>query len=832
MTNIINSQRLLSGSATHRSSGMIWKRTAGLLALLVCLSLFASAQTDDAKEPEGKSMGGYNVRQSIEFGGRFTSGFGGNLSMYDSLVNLQSGPRLLDQSLSMRSENHEGIFFDTLTESMTGFGGDPNQIGHIRMSKAKLYDFAAQYRHDQYYSDYNLLGNEVAVPGNPLAVPNPNPFNVNVFNQSPHRMDTRRNLMDFDLKLLPQSWMSFRVGYSHGRDQGPAYLTQHSPADVYYLENVSTRSDRYRVGVDVKPFARTQFSYDFFYEHDRTDTSALNDVNTAYVFAPGISIDPGFTFDPNAGVPSCTFSAGNAISGPSCSGTISYNRTQPVKTDLPTHQLSFFSNYFRRVDLSGSATYTSGTTTLPVYSELYSRVVNTTPKNSPTTTTYSQNGIFGNASNRQLTGNVDFKATTHLNDAWSLDEKFRWVDWRAPGTGSFTPTLTTNLTAGTILTPATLPSATTMTLYSNFLGENSKYNTLQLNWNPSSKFGARVGYKLGLRDIADNSQTNTLTIATGLTALGLASPGVDSETEHHALLGFTARPLKDWRINVDGDLMSSSGAYTAISPRHAQTIKTTTSYQVAQWGTIAGTMNLGERRNDGDAEFPAAFLANGEQYKAHTRSYDLNFNLHPASKIDVDLGWSYEDIYEHAPQCIPLMASTAAGQSTYGFGTNTCLYTPAPNGTQGTRTNVYPMFSNYAESTNTGYIMMVLKPVHRVTMNLGYDITSNSGNQTWLRADNGAVFQMPVDASGNAVISATQTDTGTINGLYPWWPLGSLSYNWHRPVAGLTVELAKGLSFKGGYNNYDYNEKGAQVNPVLPRDFHGNVVTLSLKESF
>jgi hypothetical protein len=812
MTNTINSQRLLSGSA-HRSSGMIWKRTVGLAALLILLSLFASAQTDNATEPEGKSLGGYNVRQSIEFGGRFTSGFGGNLSMYNSLVNLQSGPRLLDQSLAMRSENHTGLFFDTLTESMTGFGGDPNQIGRFRMSKNKLYDFSVQYRHDQYYSDYNLLGNEIAVP-------NPNPLNVNVFNRSPHFMDTRRSMTDFDLKLLPQSWMSFRVGYSHGRDQGPAYLTQHSPGDVAYVQNFSTRTDRYRVGVDVKPFARTQFSYDFFYEHDRNDTAALNDVNNLYSLG-GILIDPGFMYDPNPStkVPNCTFTAGTPITvNSTCSGFISYARTQPVKTDLPTHQFSFFSNYFRKLDLSGSASYTSGTSKIDSYSELYSRF------SSPT---YSQNGIFGGVSNRELTGNADFKATIHFNNTWSFDEKFRWVNWRVPGTGSFTNTLTTNLTAGTISTPAALPLASTMTIYSNILGENSKYNTLQLNWNPSSMFGARIGYKLGLRDIRDNAQSSTLTLGTGVTALGAPAPGLDSETEHHALLGFTARPVKQWRVNVDGDLMSSNGIYTAISPRHAQTIKTNSSYQIAEWGTIAGSMVIAARRNDGDAIFPAAFAAADKQYRSHTRTYDLNFNLHPTRKIDVDLGWSYEDINEHAPLCVPLNASTATGQATYGFGTNTCLYTGG-----GLRANVYPLLSNYLESTNTGYLMVVLKPMNRVTLNLGYDVTSNSGNQTWLRADDGTVFLMPVDATGNAVLNSTQVATGTYAGLYPWLPLGSLSYNWHRPVVGVSIDLAKGLTFKGGYNNYDYNEKGTQVTPVLPRDFHGNVMTLSLKHSF
>jgi hypothetical protein len=201
----------------------------------------------------------------------------------------------------------------------------------------------------------------------------------------------------------------------------------------------------------------------------------------------------------------------------------------------------------------------------------------------------------------------------------------------------------------------------------------------------------------------------------------------------------------------------------------------------------------------------------------------VNLALHPAKKIDVDLGWSNEKIYERAPQCIPL----TPGSANYGFGTNLCQYT-----TGATRSNVYPMFSRYQEDTTSGYVMMVLKPMHRVTVNLGYDITSNSGFQNWLRADNGALFQMPVDATGNAVVAATQVATGSFVGLYPWLPQGALAYNWHRPVAGISVDLAKGLVFKGGFNNYDYNEKGPQVNPVAARDFHGNAITLSLKHWF
>lgn len=816
MTNTVNSQRLLSGSATHRSSGMIWKRIVVLVALLVVLPLFASAQTDDTPASEGRVFGGYNVQQSIEFGGRITSGFGGNSSMYNTLVNLQSGPRLLDQSLSMRSATDSGMLFDSLTESAMGFGGDPNQIARFRMSKNKLYDFSAQYRHDQYYSDYNLLGSS-------LAVANPNPLGVNIFNQSPHFMDTRRSLADFNLKLLPQSWMSFRLGYAYGKDEGPAYTSVHSPGDVLYLQNFGTRSDRYRIGVDVKPFARTQFSYDFFYEHDRNDTAGLSDVNALYHLgsATGILIDPGFTFEPNAKIPSCTFSAGN-VANATCSGFIAYNRNQPVKTDLPTHQFAFVSNYFRMVDLSGSVTYTGGSAKNAAYNEFWTRFSNPT---------YSQNGIQGRSSNAQVAGNADFKATVHLNKAWSFEEKFRWLNWRTLGNGLYTNTLTTNLTAATILAPAALPAATTNSLIYGYFAEDSTYNTVQLNWSPSHKFSAWTGYKIGVREITDNNLTNTLTLATNVTVAGTPSNDVENETEHHALLGFTARPVDGWRITVSGDLMSADGAYTAITPRHAQTVKATSSYDIAQWGTVAGSMAVNDRRNDGGALFPAAFLAHGEQYQAHNRSYDLSFNFHPVRKVNVDLGWAYEDIRERSPQCIPL----TPGSANYNFGAtngvnNMCRYT-----TGAVRNNVYPLFSLYQESTHTGYAMLVLKPVHRVTVNVGYDITSNSGYQNWLRADNGSVFYMPVDALGNAIVTSgagAQVQAGSVAGLYPWLPQGSLAYNWHRPAAGVSIDLAKGLLFKGGYNNYDYNEKGLQILPVSARDFHGNVVTLSLKHSF
>ena len=78
---------------------------------------------------EGKDIGGFHVTQSIEFGGRINNTTG-STAMYDTLVNYQSGARILEQSLTMQAKDQEEIF-DTLTFSSFGWGGDPEQAARL-----------------------------------------------------------------------------------------------------------------------------------------------------------------------------------------------------------------------------------------------------------------------------------------------------------------------------------------------------------------------------------------------------------------------------------------------------------------------------------------------------------------------------------------------------------------------------------------------------------------------------------------------------------------------------------------------------------------------------
>ena len=131
-------------------------RHAIILAILIlALPLFAWGQ---GQEEQGKTWGDYAVKGSIELGGRIAEA-DGNQQMYSTLVDLNSGPRFLEQELSMESLSRQGLIFDNLYLSSFGLGGDPDGMIRLRMNKAKWYNFVALYRRDKNVFDYNLFGN-------------------------------------------------------------------------------------------------------------------------------------------------------------------------------------------------------------------------------------------------------------------------------------------------------------------------------------------------------------------------------------------------------------------------------------------------------------------------------------------------------------------------------------------------------------------------------------------------------------------------------------------------------------------------------------------------
>src|SRR5450755_688447 len=159
------SVRCSSGNARHDMGSQRNRGTDkfGFAAMLLCLFLGSSlwaqstgqvstpapaaapAPDTSSAPPEGKDIGGFHVTQSIDFGGRIND-VSGSQAMYDTLVNLQSGARILEQSLTMQSLTHHDIF-DTLTLISFGWGAAPEKLLRLRVSKYRWYTFSGSYQH-------------------------------------------------------------------------------------------------------------------------------------------------------------------------------------------------------------------------------------------------------------------------------------------------------------------------------------------------------------------------------------------------------------------------------------------------------------------------------------------------------------------------------------------------------------------------------------------------------------------------------------------------------------------------------------------------------------
>src|SRR5271170_3800433 len=92
--------RQQSNIAPDQPSRHTWARLSSkATGLGISLLITSCARAKDAK---GTVKEGYAIHQSIDVGGRIV-GTAGSEAMYDTLVNLQSGPRILSQTMSLHA---------------------------------------------------------------------------------------------------------------------------------------------------------------------------------------------------------------------------------------------------------------------------------------------------------------------------------------------------------------------------------------------------------------------------------------------------------------------------------------------------------------------------------------------------------------------------------------------------------------------------------------------------------------------------------------------------------------------------------------------------------
>jgi len=857
-TNHNSLRPLLPGEEPLDRSRCRNRKHAILVALLMLAApQFALAQ-DDAEAP-GRVWGDYTVQQSVEFGGRVAD-VNGNQQLYGTLVNLKSGPRLLGEELSMRSNTHVGGLFDNLYLSSFGFGGDPNDIGRLRIEKNKWYNFVGLYRRDENFFDFNLFANPLnlnpgigaALKASPGAfVPTTMPWYTN----SPHLQNITRQMGDFNLTLFPQSAIRVRLGYARSNNAGTLDTTLEGPIRTLMTEYDQSRSDRYQFGVDIKVIERTTISFDQFYEHDKVDPN-FRDNNLSFTDSvTGAPVDIGIPFPPSGCtiVPGVTFPGNNVlVTNPKCNiGMFSFSRSGRVRTGIPTSQLSLQSNYFRKLDITASGTYSSGWSDFGNYQEFAN----------------SRSGggvslLTATSHTDRVSGNADLGLTYHFTKDWSVSDKFRWLDWRNPGNSNQLGfTCSAAAAPGLTLATAGCTTPSSSDLFTTVLAEKTYANTLKVNWAPNRRLSAYLGYRYGRRELTGALQGDAPTLNSyyladnGVTAplstnnVLPANLNVTRINEDTALAGVVFRPTDAWRANADVELLSADNGFTNISPRHQQRVRANTSYKVNRWASVNGGVHFIETRNDFaesvNASFnpanPNLFPTTGANtvppaygHKDHWRYYTLGASLQPDRWVGFDFGWTYLDQLINSDTCVPSTGPTVQA-------------TPAT--CNGFQSRGLPLVLNYQERTNTGFASLTVRPIHRVALSAGYEITSTAGHNNWLLpggSDGSGLLLVTSDIYGNSpplagnpitpcpAASTTVTGVGcAFAGPFPDAPL-SQALNWHKPTAGFAIDVAKGVTFKGNYSYYDYNEKETVGLPLvsLPRNLHANIETISLKYAF
>jgi len=737
-----------------------FRRTSQILLVAILCNLAATAQSTGASNqsqpPEGWEGGGYVVHQSLEIGYR-GSDVTGSQNMYNTLVDLRSGPRFLDQMLSMQSQEHDGLLFDNLLVTSFGWGGDPNNALRARVDKNTWYDFSAAFRRDQTDFDYNLLAN-------PLNPPTSSP-NLPVL-ASPHSFYTRRRMSDFDLTLLPQSKIDFRVGYSHNNVTGPSFSSVHEGTDALLSQSWNTTTNSYRFGADLKLLPRTVISYDQFLDYYKGDT-LWNLASFAPANLPGGgAVELGlpintFNRNPCAIVPpsSSLIDAAGTLTNVDCNAYFGYKRSNRTRTSMPTERLSLHSSYFQRVEFSGSYAYSSADVSAPL-DEFFNGLISRSG--------VRQETVTGPGTANRVSNVADFSVTLHLSEHLRLVNTFRFWSYRIPEQFASLETDWTCTSSCSLLTPingGTIMSATPGLDQLSF-NQNWKRNETDLAWD-TKHVGGRIGFRYG-----DKVFHHVLSFATG-----------DQDRivvhEYTPVVGFWAKPTPHLRFNVDWEHTNNSDAIVRIGVRKESRLRTQGHYTPKPWAVLGVSINVWEGSN-GNA------LIN---YRAHNRNYGFNATLSPKERVGFDMAYNYNNYQQNAFICfdnsdtsLPVVANAGS-----------CI----ANGYNDSD-NLFLTYGFYSSRTHYGMTSIMFRPLHRVTTQLGYSITSVGG------------------------------ETPQFNGLQPF---ASLQYNYHQPLAALTVDIGHNVAFKAGWNYYQYGEKSF-VGPTDPRYFHANNATVSLRWAF
>jgi len=855
MTQIIFEFRLSSewlASAATRVA-----RSAGLAAFVIGASASVQAQNPvvpstaaPAPETHFTTPEGYTAHHSVDIGGRYNY-VNGSGAMYDTMVNLHSGPRVAGETLELRAlPGNKNPLADKLSVFGSGFGGDPYNFAKLDFSKGKDYDFTGIFRRDRQYFDYDLLGNPNIVGGQSIPIgPSTTPtgsFAWPQVNSSPFLFNTVRRMTDTSLTLMPLSQVTYRLAYSQNTFEGPSQTPSGyqfaGSYDVLLQEYQRNSTDDFTMGVDWKPIKGTMLTFEEQIDHYKAD-SFFTLAPQSYLFqeadgtpvAPLVNYDSelpyGYSSRTGAFAPSgvCSSSISNPstiltanpnggapIIDPACNVTTSYLRTQPTRILYPTETFRLQSTSIKNVSMNGDFRYTNANMKLPNYYDSFQGLAGVNRE-----ITYE-----GDASARRQVTAADYGIVWQATKTVAIEDQMNFSDVHQPGTANMTSvtTLATSTTADTINNP----SLTTTTINTPinpatgkptssfegspsiatpapaYFGQKFLTNNATISWDAASRATLSFTYRYQQHVIAENS----FSAASGSTPVdpggnpgnvplpvGAATNGTVSINENGGILNIAYRPATNLSVNGSAELLYADNVFTPMGARQTQHYRVHTTFRAKPWATVSGAFNDYERHNNTNNN--QAAVAAGTAYQGplnhvdRTRVASADVLLIPNDRVSVDINYAYTDVYTATNICYNNGASaTLPGTaSTNAAGAaNVCPGVYA----RGSTTQLADWFArDFMDApTQYGSADVTVAPTAKVKSSVGYHITSVNGSQFF-------------------------NDARSVN--------GSLNSIYSSPYINVAWTMHPGLVWRADYNFYGYSEGG----PSGPQDCSTSTTTTS-----
>jgi hypothetical protein len=750
--------------------------------------IFVSHQT----VPEG-----YTLRESIDLGGHVAN-IDGSGAMYDTLVNQQSGARILGETYELRAlPQTKNTLVDHLKLFTSGLGGDPNDIAKLDASKGRLYEFSGLFRRDRQYFDYNLLGNPNLPPGQSIPIgPTAAPTGSYAWpqlTQSPFMFNTVRRMTDIEITLLPLSKVTYRVGYSQNVFQGPSQTPSGyfvgGYNDVLLQEYQRNSTDDWTGSVEWKPVLRTRLTYEEQITHYKGDSyysmapqyfnlQEANGYRVAVLQSYDNPINSPVGITCNAGVGPAPISPAQTPNGlpvvdPACNVISSYSRSQPTREIFPTEIFRFQSSSLKNVAMNGNVRYTFANTNLRNYYDDFQGLSGTSRE-----ITYA-----GNAHANREAIVSDYGISWQVLKKLSISEQIDYSNVHQPGVANIT-----SLTTVTAATPSINSTALTTTVINTPINPVTGMPTSSFEGSPA--VATPLFDFFGLKFI-----TNNLTAAYDLTdrtvftltyhyqkhtigegAANTTGPlsGVSSYTinENGGTIGVAIQPANNWKINASVEVLYADNVLTPVAPRQLQHYRIHTTYRPRTWATFSAAYNDLERHNNTNNTGTAS-VDGPLQHVDHSRILSLNADLMPNEHYGFDFAYAYSDVYTATNICF---LGVAASPTIPGAATPTGTACPSPTPrVPGTPYTFGPARDFMNAPTQYASVSLVLSPINKFHGNIGYRISSVNGSR---------FFNDPRDVNG------------------------SLVSTYQSPFVNLSYAMRKTLIWKGEYNYFGYGEGG------------------------